>query len=45
MKPSYQDFKNILEEIFGQNLTDKADLAAKDFWENWSEILSKFNQN
>lgn len=44
MKPSYQDFKSTLEEIFGQNLTDRADLATKDFWNNWDDLYGQLKQ-
>jgi len=38
MKPTYEEFKDVLEESFDQKLTSDADVAAKDYWENWDQL-------
>lgn len=38
-KPLLPMFKEQLEAIFGQSLTSVANLAAEDFWGNWSAIF------
>jgi len=38
-KPLLTKFKEQLEAIFGQSLTSAANLAAEDFWGNWSAIF------
>ncbi len=38
-KPSLANFQEQLEKLFGQSLTAASNLAAEDFWENWSDIL------
>lgn len=38
-KPLLPKFKEQLGAIFGQSLTSAANLAAEDFWENWSAIF------
>ena len=37
-QPSLDEFKSELEGLFGQPLTEPAEAAAKDFWENWSSF-------
>jgi hypothetical protein len=39
-KPSLDEFKANIEEIFGQKLTTPAAHAAEDFWNNWSSFSS-----
>ena len=38
-RPSLANFQEQLEKLFGQSLTAASNLAAEDFWENWSDIL------
>jgi len=35
---SFDDFKGILADIFGQPLNENAEVAARDFWENVTTI-------
>ena len=35
---SFDDFKNLLAELFGQPLNQEAEVAAQDFWQNISAI-------
>lgn len=35
---SFNDFKNILADLFGQPLNEKAEMAAQDFWQNITPI-------
>lgn len=38
-KPSLKTFQEQIEAVVGQPLTPAADLAAEDFWRNWSAIF------
>jgi len=35
---SFDDFKNVLADLFGQPLNQKAEVAAQNFWENISAL-------
>ena len=41
---SFEDFKNILADLFGQPLNQKAELAAQNFWQHVSAISSGVTQ-
>ncbi|MFP3873742.1 MAG: hypothetical protein ACLFV1_04735 [Thiohalophilus sp.] len=36
--PTFDEFKNNIEELFGQQLTGPASVAAEDFYNNWSSF-------
>ena len=44
MIKSFDDFKNLLAELFGQPLNQEAGLAAQDFWKNVSPIAEGVSQ-
>ena len=44
-KPNQQEFKNMLEELFGQSLTPDAELAANDFLDIWNDLIDGFKNN
>lgn len=41
---SFADFKNLLADLFGQPLNQKAEVAAQDFWQNVSAISEGVSQ-
>jgi hypothetical protein len=41
---SFDDFKNVLADLFGQPLNQKAEVAAQDFWKNVSDISEGVSQ-
>ena len=41
---SFDDFKNLLAELFGQSLNQEAEVAAQDFWKNVSPIAEGVSQ-
>ena len=44
-KPSLQQFQKQIETLFMQSLTSTANLASKDFWENWSKFYEGISKN
>ncbi len=44
MIKSFDDFKNLLAELFGQSLNQEAEVAAQDFWKNVSPIAEGVSQ-
>jgi hypothetical protein len=44
-KPSPQNFKGMLEELFGQSLTPDAELAANDFLHSWDDLIEGFKKD
>ncbi len=44
MIKSFDDFKNLLSELFGQTLNQEAEVAAQDFWKNVSSIAEGVSQ-
>lgn len=43
-KPSFDEFKRQLENLFGRPLNDQATAAAQDFWESWggfTELIAR----
>ena len=41
---SFDDFKSVLTDLFGQSLNQKAEVAAQNFWENVSAISDGVSQ-
>lgn len=41
---SFDDFKNVLADLFGQPLNKKVEVAAQDFWQNVSAISDGVSQ-
>lgn len=41
---SFDDFKSLLVNLFGQPLNQKAEVAAQDFWQNISAIADGISQ-
>lgn len=39
-QPTFDEFRAELERLFAQPLTEPAEAAAKDFWENWSSFTA-----
>lgn len=44
MVKSFDDFKNLLVDLFGQPLNQEAEVAARDFWKNVSLIAEGVSQ-
>lgn len=44
-KSSLKEFKANIEELLGQQLTEKADKAVEDFWNYWSSFDELISQN
>ncbi|MBW1977820.1 MAG: hypothetical protein JRI79_07610 [Deltaproteobacteria bacterium] len=44
MVKSFDDFKNLLADLFGQPLNQEAEVAAEDFWKNVTVIAEGVSQ-
>ncbi len=42
---SFEDFKRLLSDLFGQPLNQKTEVAAQDFWQNVSAIADGISQD
>lgn len=37
-KPQFEEVKKQIERTYNQNLKTEAEIAARDFWENWNQL-------